>query len=131
MAERSFALVMLGSAENDLAACRVLAAALEVPDTIVGFHAQQACEKCLKAVLSAADVEVPRTHDLTRLIDLASGSAMQVPAECEWIDELNPYAVEARYGLVEPGRLDREHALLSAAALLAWAKALLARTGAP
>jgi len=121
MAEPSVAVLMLLSAQQDVTACRVLSAAADVADTIVGFHAQQACEKSLKAVLSAAGIETPRTHDLVRLMDLASEGGRPVPADCAWIDELNPYAVQARYGLVQGGSLDRERALAAAEAVLAWA----------
>ena len=34
------------------------------------FHAQQAAEKSLKAVLIHHSIELPRTHNLERLIDL-------------------------------------------------------------
>ena len=33
------------------------------------FHAQQAAEKALKAVLLAHGIQVPRTHDMAFLID--------------------------------------------------------------
>ena len=50
-AERARAL--LGRADADLAAVRALEAVETVPDEVVGFHAQQAVEKLLKAVLAA------------------------------------------------------------------------------
>ena len=37
-------------------------------DEIVGFHAQQAIEKALKAWLSALGFEPPHTHELGRLL---------------------------------------------------------------
>jgi hypothetical protein len=45
---------------------------------------------------------------------------MEVPAGTEWIDELTPYAVNARYGLVEITGLDRERTLATIETLLAW-----------
>jgi len=39
-------------------------------DEIVGFHAQQAIEKALKAWLAARSVSFPLTHDLSRLLGL-------------------------------------------------------------
>lgn len=39
-------------------------------DEIVGFHAQQAVEKALKAVLTAVAVRVGRTHDIAYLLTL-------------------------------------------------------------
>lgn len=34
------------------------------------FHAQQCCEKMLKAVLVSGDVDVPRTHKMADLLSL-------------------------------------------------------------
>ena len=62
--------LLLASAEQDLAACKLLAASAGIGDAIVGFHAQQALEKSLKAVLSAHMIEFRRTHDLVTLLDL-------------------------------------------------------------
>jgi hypothetical protein len=45
---------------------------------------------------------------------------MEVPAGTEWIDELTPYAVNARYGLVEITGLDRERTLATIETLLEW-----------
>ena len=128
MAE-SVAAMMLRAAAIDVAACRALAAAPGIADTVIGFHAQQACEKCLKAVLSAAGVEFSRTHDLVRLMDLADAGGVDFPAQARWIDVLNPYAVAARYGLVETGRLDQLRALATIAHLLEWAHGRLGHVG--
>lgn len=40
----------------------------EISDEIIGFHAQQAVEKWLKAVLGSRAIEFEYTHDLRRLI---------------------------------------------------------------
>lgn len=39
------------------------------PEEVFGFHAQQAAEKLLKALLAAAQVEFPFTHRLEELIE--------------------------------------------------------------
>lgn len=57
-------------ADRDLRAFRKLSDDLEIDDEVVGFHAQQAVEKCLKAVLAKHRVEVRKTHDLQVLIEL-------------------------------------------------------------
>jgi len=44
---------LLMKARDDLRALRVLAQHAEVSDEVVGFHAQQAVEKAVKAVLTA------------------------------------------------------------------------------
>jgi len=60
----------LKRADADLAAVRALEDADPVPDEIVGFHAQQAAEKLLKAVLAGRGIEFPRTHSIRFLLDL-------------------------------------------------------------
>ena len=63
----------------------------------IAFHAQQAAEKSLKALLVARQVEFPKTHDLERLLDLvAVGDAPLAEALAD-VAELTPYGVEYRY----------------------------------
>jgi HEPN domain-containing protein len=57
----------LAVADRDIEAFRVLAAAPSVSDASVGFHAQQAVEKCLKAVLALNRVPFGRVHDIQAL----------------------------------------------------------------
>jgi len=118
---RTVAGMLLASARQDLAACDLLAGAPSIGDAIVGFHAQQAIEKSLKAVLSASFIEFRRTHDLLTLLDLFEDHGLALPPFSDWLDELNPYAVEARYGTIDPSGLDRELALQVARDVLAWA----------
>lgn len=125
----SVATLILRAAAVDVAACRALDGTPGMSDTVIGFHAQQACEKCLKAVLGAAGVEFTRTHDLLRLMNLLAARGIAVPAGAEWMDALNPYAVEARYGLVEAGRLDRRRTLAMIDDVLAWAGTRVGSTG--
>lgn len=123
------AAALLRAAANDVAACQALAAVPQMSDTVIGFHAQQACEKCLKAVLSAAGIEFPCSHDLVRLMELAHASDCDFPVHARWIDEINPYARAARYGLVDEGGLDRARTLTTIDALLDWARSRLAAPG--
>ena len=64
---------------------------------IVCFHLQQCVEKYLKARLDEANIPIPKTHDLERLLDLA------LPLEPLWaslrpaLAALTSYAVEIRY----------------------------------
>jgi HEPN domain-containing protein len=114
--------LLIDSASQDVAACKLLADSHGIGDAIVGFHAQQAIEKSLKAVLSARMIEFRRTHDLISLLDLLQDNGVLAPPEADWLDELNPYAVEARYGTIEPGGLDRTRALRAAKHVLQWAR---------
>lgn len=114
--------LLIDSASQDVAACKLLADSPGIGDAIVGFHAQQAIEKSLKAVLSARMIEFRRTHDLISLLDLLQDNGVLAPPEADWLDELNPYAVEARYGTIGPGGLDRTRALRAAEHVLQWAR---------
>ena len=125
---RSFGRVLLDSAGQDLAACKLLGKEAGIGDAVVGFHAQQAVEKSLKSVLSAHMVEFRRTHDLVSLLDLLEDNQLPAPPDAEWLDELNPYAVEARYGTVSPEGLDRARALRAAEQVIAWAESLTAQS---
>jgi HEPN domain-containing protein len=63
----------------------------------VCFHAEQCIEKYLKARLVEAGIVFPKTHDLSKILDLAS------PLEPLWetwrsdLDLLTSFAVEYRY----------------------------------
>lgn len=117
--------LLLAAAEQDLAACEALAQAPGIGDAIVGFHAQQAVEKAIKAVLSRHGVEFRRTHDLALLLDLLHDGQLPAPPGADWLDELNPYAVEARYGVPGIAGLDRPKVLAALRALLQWTRAQL------
>jgi len=68
----------------------------------VCFHAQQAVEKAMKAVLLARKVDFPLTHDLEALMDIGQKAGITIPENLLDIDTLTPYAVETRY----PGYLE-------------------------
>ncbi len=61
------------------------------------FHAQQAAEKSLKAVLALNEVEYPRRHDLGELLELVKPLVPDVARYEGRIIGLAPYAVEVRY----------------------------------
>ncbi len=79
-------------AEHDLTAVRTLAAAAtDVPWDVVVFHCQQAAEKYLKALLVAHDHDVPRIHDLERLLQLCSAfrpSLASLAGDCRRLTQL-------------------------------------------
>lgn len=62
------AVVLARKAQDDAKAMQLLAPNSEISDDIIGFHAQQAVEKWLRAVLGSRGVEFEFTHDLHRLI---------------------------------------------------------------
>ena len=107
MAERKLAEIFLLAAERDRQAFNKLSEDPDLHDSLAGFHAQQAVEKALKAVLAHAGIVFRRTHDIAELLDLPEDAGVTTPPYADRLDELNPYAVEIRYGLVEPSGLDR------------------------
>src|ERR1700732_2787627 len=62
--------VLLSLAADDELIARSLLPVEGVTDAGIGFHAQQAVEKSLKAVLSLRGVEFPFTHDLDVLLEV-------------------------------------------------------------
>ena len=113
--------MLLEAALQDMTACKLLSPSVEISDAIIGFHAQQAVEKAIKSALSHHGVEFRRTHDLISLLDLLEDNGLPPPPHADWLDELNPYAVEARYGTIEPDGLNRSHVLVVAGEVIAWA----------
>jgi len=66
------------------------------------FHAQQATEKALKAVLVFRSVPFPRTHNIRTLMDLMPQD-LNLPEEATGAASLTDYAVVTRYpGDFEP-----------------------------
>lgn len=109
-------------ARGDLALAR--AEVPDVPPELLCFHAQQAAEKAIKAVLLAEGIPFPRIHNLHRLLDLLEEQALPVPAEVREAGALTLYAVLTRYPFpeepVSPEELGR--ALLRADAVVRWSQ---------
>jgi HEPN domain-containing protein len=87
------------------------------------FHAQQAAEKALKAVLIAHGTPFPRTHSIRMLVDLLPDSLL-VPDEVEQAAGLADYAVISRYpGATEPvDEPEYRQAVRLAEAVVCWAE---------
>lgn len=115
--------LLLHKAREDAEAVGKLAADIGIADAIVGFHAQQAAEKALKAVLVAFGDDFPWTHDLRHLIERLSDLGKPLPSSLHEIRVLGPWAVEFRYGETIDDPLDREQAVVLVNEALAWAKA--------
>ncbi|MBI3935963.1 MAG: HEPN domain-containing protein [Betaproteobacteria bacterium] len=131
MVEASVARLMLAAARRDEQAYRALATLPDMNDAVIGFHAHQCVEKALKAVLAHKGVVFRRTHDVAELLDLLSDAGVVSPPHADRLDELNPFAVEARYGLAEPGRIDREATTVMVGAVLAWTEDQLSNPATP
>ena len=84
--------VLLRKASQDQLAFEKLIDDPEIEDDLLGFHAQQAAEKILKALLAARGVDYPKTHNLRVLIELLAAEDIRLPAKLAEIDRLNPPA---------------------------------------
>jgi HEPN domain-containing protein len=112
-------------AEADLALAKVPLPPRGMHENLC-FHAQQAVEKSLKAVLVLARIEVPNTHSIQRLVQLLPPDTPRheslVPAV-----RLMAYAVSSRYpGENEPVLEDEyREAVEIAEQVVAWADELV------
>jgi HEPN domain-containing protein len=98
--KRSHARGWLAKAASDLAAARRLTDG-DGPYDVACFHAQQAAEKALKAVLAAVDAPIPRTHNLEDLLAQSAAVAPGSRLATRGLDlaDLTPFAVELRYDM--------------------------------
>lgn len=62
--------LLLAKAKDDETLLEEIISNEKIRDEIIGFHAQQASEKLLKALLMAKNIPYRKTHDLRELIDL-------------------------------------------------------------
>lgn len=89
-------------AAMDLDSAQFLLGMRPVPVEIICYHCEQAAEKLLKAVLVAADVEPPKTHDLIQLCKKCTELDEEYETLADACIELSPYGVQVRY----PSNLD-------------------------
>lgn len=118
-------LLMLKAAQDEY----VLDALLDDPQApveVLGFHAQQAAEKLLKAIITAAGGTFPMSHRIAELLDIIKDLGLRLPDSFEDLRHLTPFAVEFRYDVIpsepeEPLDIRRIRQLLRD--LRAWAEA--------
>jgi len=95
--KREFVRQWLRKGTDDLKVARHLLNAK--PDLSYGaaFHAQQAAEKLLKAVLVWHQVEFAKTHDIGRILDLVRTTDPKLADRVRESAALTPYGVDVRY----------------------------------
>jgi HEPN domain-containing protein len=87
----------LNHAISDLALARLGLNSKDVLPEQICFHAQQAVEKALKAVLLHKSIRFPAIHDIEELVQIGRHEGVQFPDWAEDLASLTPYAVETRY----------------------------------
>lgn len=88
----------IAKAENDLRNVDLVLPAEDAPFDTVCFHAQQAAEKYLEALLTFRGIPFGKTHDLPELVLLLPPDST-VPAAVGDLSELTDAAVACRYPL--------------------------------
>ena len=100
-----------------------------VPAWLMGFHAQQAVEKALKAVLAGRGLEYPLTHSLSWLLDLVHQQAIEGPPDAAEIPRLTSFGTTFRYADDLEGEtellLDRAWAAACVSRTIRWAESVL------
>jgi HEPN domain-containing protein len=109
-------------ASNDATAAREFAGNTEISDEIIGFHAQQAVEKWLKAVMAKLGLPQQRTHDIDQLGRLLEEQGVELPVPRSRLAELTDFAVPLRYeDLLDAEPLDRPATVALADEIGKWA----------
>jgi HEPN domain-containing protein len=124
---RDYASSLLRKATEDEQAMVLLMADASSADWIVGFHAQQAVEKAIKAVLTDRGVEYPLTHNLSVLLDHVRSAGPALPSDHLDLPALTPFGAMLRYETSSSSAspLDRAWAMGSVRRTLEWAQGLL------
>ena len=120
----------LHHAVSDLEYAKLGAEATDILSPQICFHAQQAVEKAIKAVLLFSDIDFPLTHDIVQLLDIIEVKGISVPKEFENADVLTPYAVEIRYPGYTTDIASQEvgEAIILAEKITTWAKEFISDT---
>lgn len=94
------------------------------------FHAQQAVEKSLKAILVARRIDFPKTHNIKTLVEHLPVE-LRVQFDSEAASELTDYAVVTRYPAeFEPVDAEETRQAVDVAEeVVIWAEALLRAEG--
>lgn len=130
MKQHEQALLFLRKASQDEALFDEVGDSVNVCDEVFGFHCQQATEKLLKALLSAAGGKIRRTHDLAVQLGSLSEAGVRLPPEFDAIDSLTPFGSVYRYeDLDSVGDFDRQAARALLRNLHVWCEQRLALPG--
>ena len=122
---RELARILLQKARDDAYIVRQGCEDNRMPGWIFGFHAQQAVEKALKAVLIDKRIQYPHTHNLTTIMVIYRQQSLELPPDAEEMDRLNPYGIMLRYEDqpvdFEEAALDRSWVMACVERTLSWA----------
>ncbi len=122
-----YAKLWLEFAEEDLESSRALWERGLI--RTAAYHLQQTAEKSLKALLILQGVEVPRTHDIDKLIKSLSDFYV-IPKDIQDAVNLTEYAFTTRYpdDYVPLSEKEYEKAYETALKVYKWAKGIIEGT---
>lgn len=89
----------LAKADDDLRLAELALSARPPVNWGAAFHAEQAAEKLLKALLTFHSVEFVKSHDIDYLVDLCLAAEPRTQVLRPTATKLTDYAVEPRYPL--------------------------------
>jgi HEPN domain-containing protein len=117
------AAVLARKAAVDAKVMRKLAEDEEIADEAIGFHAQPAVEKWLKAVIASRGEDFEYTHDIRHLLGRTRLGFGEAPFNLGQAVDLTEYAVPLRYeDLLDAEPLDRESTVSLVEEVGQWAK---------
>jgi HEPN domain-containing protein len=116
----------VAKAEEDLSVAAGLLRRKKVPANSICFHAQQAAEKLLKALLQEQAIPFGKTHDLEELLRLCANSSPALSLLSSYCQLLNDFAVRYRYPGVNATRRQAREAVSAAKRVRLSARAVLA-----
>jgi HEPN domain-containing protein len=118
--------ILRSKAEEDATAVRAFSSNPQIADSIIGFHAQQAVEKWLKAVTAANGIRHSPIHDIDRLIEILEAGSVASPPARDRLAMLTQYAVPLRYDeLLDAESIERGALVTLVGEVAGWADAQL------
>src|SRR5688572_5465413 len=84
-------------AEDDYRGARALAKEKPPLHDLICFHCQQCAEKYLKGLLEETQRPIPKTHDLTHLLEVLLPGEPALRSLRRGLNALTRYAVDIRY----------------------------------
>jgi HEPN domain-containing protein len=121
---------LMGKAGQDEFILDLILNNASAPEEVFGFHAQQAAEKMLKAVLASQNIEYPFSHNIRLLFKLIIKQGIQLPERFYALRHLTPFAGEFRYDVLpdEPeGPINKIEIRAMIHELRAWVEEFLSR----
>jgi HEPN domain-containing protein len=89
--------LLLRKAAQDQAVLEKLLEDPFINDETLGYHAQQATEKLLKALLAHGGHNYPRSHNIGLLLDLLEDHGLPLPERFQAVESLSPFGTVFRY----------------------------------